>query len=57
MVNNSAYDRTLVFSHLRASHGRQYTCQATLGQVSSMASTELSVQGPCVKLIASQDEK
>ena len=57
MVNDSAYDRTLVFSHLHTSHGGQYTCQTTLGQVSAMARAELSVQSACVKLIGSQDEK
>ena len=57
MVNDSAYHRTLIFSHLHTSHGGQYTCQTTLGQVSAMARAELLVQSACVKLIASQDEK
>ena len=57
MLNNSAYGRTLVFSHLHTSHGGQYTCQTTLGQASAMARAELLVQSACVKLIASQDEK
>ena len=45
MVNESTYERTLVFSSLRTSHGGQYTCQTVLGQVFAMTSTELSVQG------------
>ena len=49
IVNDSAYERTLAFSSLRTSHGGRYTCQATLGQVPSMASTDLSVQSACVK--------
>ena len=49
MVNDSAYERTLVFSSLHTSHGGQYTCRATLGQASAVASTELSVQSVCVK--------
>ena len=57
MVNYSTYDRTLVFSSLRTSHGGQYTCRAALGQVSAMASTELSVQSACVKLMGPQDAK
>ena len=44
MVNNSAYERTLVFSSIHTSHGGQYTCQAVLGEASAMASTELSVK-------------
>ena len=44
MVNESAYERTMVFSSLRTSHGGQYTCQTVLGQVWAMTSTELSVQ-------------
>ena len=44
MVNNSAYERTLVFSSVHTSHGGQYTCRAVLDQVSAMASTELSVK-------------
>ena len=55
MVNNSTYNRTLVFSSVRTSHGGQYTCRATLGQVSVVASTRLSVQSAFVKLIAFQD--
>ena len=51
MVNDSAYDRTLVFSSLHTSHGGQYTCQATLGQASTVDSTELSVQSVSMKLI------
>ena len=50
MVNDSAYDRTLVFSNLHTSHGGQYACRAVLGQLSAVASTELSVQSACVKL-------
>ena len=55
MVNDSTYNRTLMFSSVRTSHGGQYNCQATLGQVSVVASTELSVQSAFVKLIAFQD--
>ena len=44
MVNDSAYERTLVFSRLHTSHGENYTCRAVLGQASAMTSTELSVQ-------------
>ena len=51
MVNDSAYDRTLVFSSLRTSHGGQYTCRAVLGQASAMASTEVSVQSVSMELI------
>ena len=50
-VNDSAYERTLVFSRLRRSHGGQYTCRAVLGQASAMTSTELSVQSACVKSV------
>ena len=57
MVNDSAYDRTLVFSSLRTFHGGQYTCRAVLGQASAVASTELSVQSACVKLMGPQDAK
>ena len=57
MVNNSVYDRTLVFSRLRTSHGGHYTCRAVLGQASAMANTELSVQSACVKLMTFQDTK
>ena len=49
MVNDSAYEMTLVFSRLYTSHGGQYTCRAVLDQVSAMASTELSIQSMCVK--------
>ena len=52
MVNNSAYNRTLVFSRLRTSHGGQYTCRAVLGQASPMASTDISVQSAYVKSMA-----
>ena len=55
MVNVSAYERTLVFSNLHTSHGGQYTCRAALGQSSAVASTELSVQSACVKLMGLQD--
>ena len=48
MVNVSAYDRTLVFSSLHASHGGRYTCRAVLGQASAMDSTRISVQSACV---------
>ena len=44
MVNESVYERTLVFSSLRTFHGGQYTCQIVFGQVWAMTSTELSVQ-------------
>ena len=53
VVNDSAYERTLVFSILYTSHGGQYTCQATLDQVSAMARTELSVKSAYVQSIAS----
>ena len=52
MVNDSTYERTLVFSRLHTSHGGQYTCEATLGQASAMISTELSVQSTYVYLMA-----
>ena len=52
MVNDSTYDRTLVFSRILTSHGGQYTCQAVLGQASAVASTELSVQGVCVGMLS-----
>ena len=57
MVNDSAYDRTLVFSSLHTSHGGHYTCRAVLGQASAMASTGISVQSVCVKLMNFQDMK
>ena len=44
MLNNSTYERTLVFSSLHTSHGGQYACRATLGQVSATTSTVLRVQ-------------
>ena len=44
MVNNSAYERTLVFSSVHTSHAGQYTCRATLDQASATNSTELSVK-------------
>ena len=52
MVNDSAYDRTLVFSSLHISLGGQYTCQAALDQTSAVASTKLLVQSACVKSMA-----
>ena len=57
MVNDSAYNRTLTFSSLHTSHEGQYTCRAVLGRASAMASTELSVQSACVKLMTFQDTK
>ena len=48
MVNDSAYERTLVFSSVHTSHAGQYTCRTTLDQVSAMASTELSVKSTYV---------
>ena len=43
-LNDSAYNRTLVFSNVLTSHGGQYTCRATLGQASAVTSAELLVQ-------------
>ena len=57
IVNDSAYNRTLTFSSLHTSHGGQYNCRAVLGGVPAMASTELSVQSVCVKLMTFQDTK
>ena len=51
MVNDSVYDRTLVFSRVLTSHGGQYTCWATLDQASAVTSTKLSVQSVCVNVI------
>ena len=48
MVNNSAYERTLVFSSVHTSHGGQYTCRAVLGKASAVNSTELSVKSTYV---------
>ena len=48
MVNDSAYERTLVFSSVHTSHAGHYTCRATLGQASAMASTQLSVKSTYV---------
>ena len=44
IVNDSAYDRTLVFSSVLTSHGGQYNCRATLGQASAVTSAEILVQ-------------
>ena len=44
MVNDSVYERTLVFSSLHTSHGGQYTCQTTLGQASAVTSAEFLVK-------------
>ena len=55
MVNDSAYERTLVFSSVHTSHAGQYTCGAVLDEASAMATTELSVKSAYVKLTASQD--
>ena len=44
MVNDSAYDRALVFSSLHTSHGGQYTCRAVLGQISAVASTGILIK-------------
>ena len=49
MVNDSTYDRTLVFSRVVTSHGGQYSCRAVLGQASAVTTTEFSVQSACVK--------
>ena len=51
IVNDTAYERTLLFSSLRTSHGGQYTCRAVLGQTSAMASTKILLQGAYVKSI------
>ena len=48
MVNDSAYERTLVFSSVHTSHAGQYTCRATLGEASAANSTELSVKSTYV---------
>ena len=48
VVNNSAYERTLMFSSVHTCHGGQYTCQATLGQASATNSAELSVKSTYV---------
>ena len=48
-VNDSAYERTLVFSSLHTSHGGQYTCRATLGQASTVASIDIPVQSVYMK--------
>ena len=50
-VNDSAYERTLVFSSLRTSHGGQYICKTTLGQASAMTSTNISVQSAYVIIL------
>ena len=52
MVNDSAFDRTLVFSSLRTSHGGQYTCRVALGQVSAMASTGILVKSTCAVIVS-----
>ena len=44
MVNDSAYNRKLVFSSVLTSHGGQYNCRATLGQASAVTSAEFLVQ-------------
>ena len=44
MVNDSSYDKTLVFSSVLTSHGGQYNCRATLGQASAVTSAEFLVQ-------------
>ena len=51
-VNDTAYERTLVFSSLHTFHGGQYTCETTLAQASTMASTNISVQSAYVKLMS-----
>ena len=48
MVNNSAYERILVFSSVHTFHAGHYTCQADLDQASAMASTQLSVKSTYV---------
>ena len=52
MVDDSAFESTLVFFSLRTSHGGQYTCRAILGRVSAMADTNLSVQSVCLQSIS-----
>ena len=52
MVNDSAFDSTLVFFSLHTSHGGQYICRGVLGRVSAMADTNLSVQSVCLQSIA-----
>ena len=49
VVNDSAFEKTLVFSTLHTSYGGRYTCRADLDQASAMTSTELSVQSAYMK--------
>ena len=43
-VNCSTYITTLHFTTLHTSHGGQYSCQATLGAVNSIAAVNITVQ-------------
>ena len=52
MVNDSAFESTLVFFSLHTSHGGQYICRAVLGRVSAMANRNLSVQSVCLQSIS-----
>ena len=50
-VNCSTYITTLQFSTLYISHSGQYSCQATLGAVNNIATTNISVQSKSILLL------